>query len=1096
MWKINRLTKGLSGCRAAGLAAFLAPALFAQQATIRGVVTDSSRAVIPKVKVTVTNKTTSVSQTIETNDSGVYVAPFLSPGPYRVEASKPGFATVSQDNLKLDVEQTARVDFTLQVGAVTETVNISAAAALIDSQTSVVGQVISNKSIVDLPLNGRNYLELARLTAAVVPARGSREDSKGAFSAVGQHGSQTNISLDGVDNSARLSGGILGNEAQIVTPSIDSVSEFKVVTNNNSAEYGFRLGGMVIVSTKSGGNQLHGTLYEFLRNEKLDGANFFAVGRPKPPFRQNQFGGTAGGRIIRDRTFFFVSYEGTRIRLGQSRTSTLPIDPLRNGDFTGARTIYDWNTTRPDAAGRIIRDPFPSNRIPANRFDPVARRVIDLYPAVNGAGRVNNFFFSPTQSDDTDQIDTRLDHSFTPNHRIFGRYSRRLTDRINPGPLPLPADGGAWATEHLIGHSGVMNLNSVLSPAINNEFRAGLTRGDTVRDLPWQDNFNQKLGINGITDLGDFNQRGMARFAPSGYATVGATTFWPNVNNLDLFQLSDNMLLIHGHHAVKVGFDFRREDLFRRAARFARGFFGFDGSFSQDPNNRGATGDAMADFLLGAANSSTIGNPNGETAITHNYSAFAQDDWRLTTRLTLNLGVRWDMFGPPSFRNFKETPVSNFIFTPGSQQYQIVRPKDESDCGCDRDLNNFAPRVGLAYQLTPKTVVRSGLGLFYGQPDAISFFGDARFQNLPPEFTEITFPTDRLSSPSRVVSAGFPANLIPATTVLEDVFVNTAPRFIPTQYSTQWFLDVQRELPLQTVLTVSYIGNENHNMTQIRNINQPLKPGPGTVKSRSPHPFFGWIVFRDPSGNGVYNALTAKVEKRYSQGLTMMTAYTWSHAIDNVAEALTTAGGQELQDSYDLRRNRANSSFDLRHAFVMSALYELPFGRGRQWLTRGGPLDWVLGGWQVGGILTLRSGQPFTATVSTDISNTGTSNPTGGVSNQNHPNQLRDGNLPSGQRTIDRWFDVGAFGIPANFTYGNGGRNTLTGPGFHNLDFKIGKNFVFLENKRVEFRAEAFNVSNTPHFGLPAANVNLATAGRISAAGAPRQIQLGLKFVF
>jgi hypothetical protein len=1073
---------------------FCAP-LLSQVAAIRGAITDASGAVIPGVTISVTNIASGVVTKATSNDTGNYTVPFLNPGVYKVEAAKQGFTTVTRESLKLDVEQTARVDFKLTVGAITQTVDVSAGSELLDTQTAVVGQVITNRNIVELPLNGRNYLDLARLTAGVVPANGSRDNSLGAFSAVGQHGSQTNVSLDGIDNSSRLSGGILGNEAQVVTPSIDSVAEFKVVTNNNSAEYGFRLGGTVIVSTKSGGNALHGSLYEFVRNDHLDGANYFAVGRPKPEYRQNQFGGTAGGRIVKDRTFFFLSYEGTRIRSGLSFTATVPIAALRAGNFAGSKPIYDWTTTTQDAPNHYIRSLFPGNQIPASRFDPIAAAVIALYPLPNLPGRVSNYFSSPVSMNDTDQVDTRIDHNFTQNHRLFGRYSRRRTDRLTPGSLPLPADGGAWTIEALLGNSGVANLNSTLSASSNNEFRIGVTRADTTRDIPWTDNYNAKLGIKGIPDLGSINQRGMARFQPTGYNQVGAATFWPNFNNLDLFQVTDNYLKMHGQHAFKLGFDFRREYLPRIAARFARGYYAFDGSFTQDPNARGTTGDAMADFLLGTASSSTLGNQNGEVAVTHNYSGYFQDDWRVTARLTLNLGIRWDMFGPPSFHDLQHYPVSNFLFAYGSQQYQIVRPKDEGDCGCDRDWNNFAPRVGLAYQIDQKTVFRSGFGMFYGQPDAISFFGDARFQNLPPEFTEITFPSDRLTQPSNIVAKGFPTGLIPATTVQENVFVNTAPRFIPTQYSMQWFADLQRQLPGDMVLTLSYIGNGDRNITQIRNLNQPLTPGPGTVKSRSPWPYFGWIVFRDPSGNSSYHAATIKLEKRYSRGLTLMGSYTYSHAIDDVAEALTSAGGQELQDSYNLSRNRGNSSFDLRQAFVLSTVYELPFGRGKQWMTRGGPLDWTLGGWQVGGILNMRTGTPFTPLVSVDISNTGTSNPTGGVANQNHPNRVGNGNRSSGQ-SITQWYDVSAFRVPANYTYGNSGRNILYGPGFKNLDLNISKNFVFLENKRIEFRAEAFDASNTPHFALPAANIDLATAGRITSAGAPRQIQFGLKLVY
>jgi hypothetical protein len=1071
----------------------LAGSLLGQEASIRGVVTDPAQAMVPGVSVTITNVATGVAHTVQTNDEGFYVVPFLTPGAYRAEASKSGFAAVVKSGINLDVGQAARLDFTLEVGAVSQTVEVSAAATLIDSQSSVVGQVIGNKSIVELPLNGRNYLELAQLTAGVAPARDSRSGGAGAFASVGQHGAQTNISLDGVDNSSRLSGGMLGNQAQIVTPSIDAVQEFKVVTNNNSAEYGFRMGGTVLVTTKPGTNDLHGSLYEFLRNDKLDGANFFAVGRPKPSYRHNQFGGTIGGPILRNRTFVFGSYEGLRVRQGLSRLTTVPGDAVRRGEFPATRTIYDWTTTSEAGPGRFVRQPFANNQIPASRVDPITRKVIDLYPMPNLPGLVNNHFFSPSQQNRSDQVDMRLDHLFTQNHRSFVRWSRREFDIVTPGNLPLPADSG-WQTTSMLAHNVAGNLNSVLSPSINNEFRVGVITSDGAFDLPWKDRLD--LGIPGIPDFGDANARGLPRFQPTGYAQIGSPSFWPNNNDLNVFQITDQLLVIRGRHVLKFGFDFRRENLFRRAARFARGFFNFNGAFSQDPQNRGRTGDAMADFLLGVSTTSTLGNPNGETAVTHNYAGFIQNDWRVTPRLTLNLGVRWEMFGPPSFKNLEETPVSIFKFAYGSQDYQILRPKDESDCGCERDLNNFAPRIGLAYQVTPRMVVRSGFGVMYGQPDSISFFGDARFQNLPPEFTEITFPTDSLRQPSRIVSQGFPAGLFPATSVLEDVFVNTADRFIPTQYSMQWFTDIQHELPKDAVLTLSYIGSGTRQLTQLRNLNQPLTPGPGSVKSRSPWPYFGWIMYRQAIGNASYQALTAKVEKRYSQGLSLLAAYTWAHSIDNAVEALNTAGGQELQDSYDLKRHRANSSFDIRHSFVASPVYDLPFGKGRTWLNTSGPVDWILGGWQISGILQLRSGPPFTPLVSVDISNTGTTNPTGGTSNQNHPDRIRNGELPASERSIDRWFDVSAFAIPANYTYGNSGRNILRGPNFRNLDFKIGKNFNIREGKRLEFRCELFNATNTPHFALPAPNVNLATAGRITAAGAPRHIQFGLKFVY
>ena len=1073
--------------RRAGIyAAFLlaAASVLAQNATIQGLVTDESKAVIPNAQITVTNIATSVRTTTQSNSSGLYSVPFLTPGVYRVAASASGFAPVTQERLPLDVEQTARVDFTLKIGAVAEEVNVSAAAVLIDSETSTVGQVISNKQIVDLPLNGRNYLELARLTTGVAPSNGSRTDAKGTFSALGQHGLQTNVMLDGVDNNSRFSGGQLGFEAQAVTPSIDSVQEFKVVTNNNSAEYGFRMGGTVIVSTKTGANAFHGSAYEFLRNDKLDAANFFAVGQPKPELRRNQFGGTIGGPVLKNRTFFFASYEGTRIRLGQSSRSTVPTQELRNGDFRTSKTIFDPKTTRKDASGQFIRDPFAGNQIPADRFDPVALKVISLYPLPNLPGTVNNNFFSGVQSDNSDEVDTRVDHNFNQKNHLFGRYSRRREDNLTPGPLPLPADGGLWTTTALVAHSGVANLNSTLTPALNNEVRVGVSKIISTLDIPWKDNFNAQLGIKGVPDLGDDNARGWARFSPTGYTEIGARSFWPNRNNLDFLQLSDLLLYNRGRHTFKTGLEFRRERIFRRAARFARGQFAFDGSFTQDPLNRAKTGDAMADFLLGVASGGSIGNQNGETALAHNYSAFFQDDWRVTGRLTLNLGVRWDLFGRPSY---PDSVVSRLDAVPGSPTYNtFIFPKNGGDCGCENAIHNFAPRVGFAFQITPKIVIRSGYGIFYGEPDSISHDGDGVFFNQAPAFTEISFPTDRLLQPALIVSQGFPAGLLPATKLQPNVGAKSGYPFIPSQSAAEWFFDVQRQLPLDSVATISYTGSGTHHLMQTLDVNQPLIPGPGSVPSRRPLPFYASITLRSPLANASYQALSAKFEKRYSKGLTLLASYTWSHAIDDAIETDTNATGDGLQNNYDVARSRGNSVFDLRHVFVSSAVYDLPFGSGRTWLNRRGPLDWVLGGWQLGGIVTLRSGLPFTPLVSTDVSNTGTTN---------HPDRSGNGNLSSG-RTLDRWFDLAAFTIPNQYTYGNGGRDILYGPRFHNADLKIGKNFRVTETKRIEFRGEMFNFTNTPHFNLPNANVNLPQGGKISSALEARDVQFGLKFVF
>jgi hypothetical protein len=510
----------------------------------------------------------------------------------------------------------------------------------------------------------------------------------------------------------------------------------------------------------------------------------------------------------------------------------------------------------------------------------------------------------------------------------------------------------------------------------------------------------------------------------------------------------------------------------------------FNRSFTEDPNNRGRTGDGLADMLLGSASGGSIGNQNGETAVTRNYSLFFQDDWKLSNRLTLNLGVRWDRFGPPSF---KDTPVSRFEIDFANRQYSITRPEDENDCGCEHDNDNIAPRIGIAFQAAQKTVVRSGFGIFYGQPDAVSHDGDARFANLPPDFSELSFPTDRLFQPALVVQQGFPTGLLPSTTVQSNVAVKMATPFMPSQYTSQWFLDVQQEIPFDTVVTLSYLGTSSKHMVWTRNLNQPLTPGAAAIQLRRPYPFFGGITLRDPGGSASYNAFTAKAEKRFSKGLTFLFSYTWSHAIDDGAGTLNDGAGA-FRDNYNISLERGNSQYDLRHNFISSFVYDLPFGHGRTFGSNMHPVaNALLGGWQLGGILFVRSGEPFSVTVSGDVANMGTTN---------YADRIGNGNLPSSERSIDRWFDTTAFAVPAQYTIGSAGRNILFGPGSKSMDLKIGKNWMLTERLRLEYRLEMFNFTNTPNFGTPNGTLNNAQVARITSAADPRRIQMGMKLVF
>ncbi|HEU0118939.1 MAG TPA: TonB-dependent receptor [Bryobacteraceae bacterium] len=1067
-------------------------ALAAQSGTIQGVVKDPTDAVVAGATVTVVSIDTGLRRELTTNDQGFYTAPALPVGRYKISASKTGFSNAEVPEIKLDVTQTARIDFTLKTGTVTESIDVTAAAALIDSETTTVGQVIENKRIVELPLNGRNYLDLAALTAGTNPGRGGRTQDQGGFSAGGQHIYQVQVTVDGVDNSSVASGGPLGFEAQAVKPSVDAVGEFRVVTNNLSAEYGTRMGGQVFVNIKSGTNQFHGSAFEFLRNSSLDGTNFFAnrAGNPKPTYKQNQFGGTFGGPIRRDKTFFFGSYEGTRTRLGRSFVSTVPVDEVRAGNFNRIRPVFDPATTVGTAAS-FTRQPFPGNTIPQSRWDPLASKLLALYPrANNGTGIANNYFFAPTEKNDVNSYDFKGDHNISDRQRFSARYSKRTRDRYEPGPLPLPADGGLATTTVVDSHSVAATHSATLGATATNEARFGFTRIISRFDIPYDTSLFAEYGIKGIPTVSNpgSNDHGLSRFTPAGYAELGSRSFWPNYNNMDLFQASDILYKNIGKHNIRFGGEFRRQNISRLAARFARGQFAFNREFTADPLNRAATGDGLAEFMLGMAANGTIGNENGEDLWANTLAMFVQNDWKISSRLTLNLGVRYDVFYAPSFvQNNVSRFVPDFANTGANARLQQVRV-NAGDCGCKNDLNNFAPRVGFAWKLSDKTVIRSGAGVIYAQPDSLQV--GARASNQAPDFVEVGFATLDRINPRLTLSGGFPAVQLPATSVPGPALVgiDISQEFLPTQYSQQWFFDVQRQLPFDTLLTVGYNGNGTRQLLSGVDFNLPvdIAPGPTPVASRRLWPFYTSVTRQLPVGRLSYNAMTVKVEKRFSKGLTFLSAYTWSKTLDNVDETLSNSGVGALKP-WDRNLNRGRSATDLRQNYVVSASYELPFGKGKAFANTSRFADFVIGGWQLGGILTLQTGLPFTVNSGGGITNAG---------GADRPNRLADGNLPASQQSIDRWFDLAAFATQAQYTYGNSGRNILDGPGNKNLDLSLAKSFALTEKFRLQFRAESFNATNTANFGFPGANINAAGVGQITTAAEPRRVQFALKLLF
>jgi len=1098
------------------LLAALTAVAWAQNSAIQGVVTDPTGAAVPDAAITVTNVATGVANSARTNERGFYQVPFLGPGLYKVDATKTGFAPLTRENLRLEVDQAARVDFTLRLGAVAETVEVTAAAALLESETTTMGTVVENKRILEMPLNLRNYLELAQTALGVLPARsqgygartGGEDGAEGGFISVGQHAYQTNVLLDGVDNSSRASGGPLGFQAQAVKPAVDSVAEFKVVTNNNSAEYGYRMGGKVLVSTRSGTNQLHASLYEFLRNDKLDGTNFFAnrSGSTKPSLRQNQFGGTVGGPVFRNRTFYFFSYQGTRISRGKSFTSTVPGALARSGDFSreavNNNRVFDPLTTTGDGAAAVRRQ-FPNNVVPASRFDSIAPKIIANYPLPNITGReylANNYFFSPSDNDRANQYDIKMDHNFSERDRTFYRWSIRRDFKLQNGPLPISAFGGGLGqTVDLPADNWAGGWTHSFTPTLYNELRFGFTHYPTRFDILNPENLNKQFGIKGVPGdtFNDGLDHGLARFSPSFYNEIGSRSFWPNRNFMDNIQINNNLLWQKGSHTLKAGVEFRQLDIFREAQRYRRGRFAFSKVYTAErPNDaasRTATGNGLADMLLGWSSQTQVGNQLSEDAIAPYWGGYLQDDWKISPRLTMNIGLRWELFQSPYFPQgapVGRLGVSRFLtefsgVRPGDPRYETFeRPLDGHDCGCVEDWNNFAPRLGLAYRLTNKTVVRSGFGIFYGEADYLTS-ETARWINQTPDFTEVIVNGTNTAF-AGLVQNGFAPVQLPARAPVAGTNVDTTSPRMPNQYSTQWFFDVQRELPGNLLFVAGYQGAKSTQLFRGRNINNG-GPHPTIQESqRRVRRTWNAVSLREAGSNSNYNALVAKVEKRFSQGLAFIANYTWAHAIDQGDESLDE-NLSGVVNPYDLTPERGNSSLDRRHSFTSSATWELPFGRrkpmGANWP---GALDALLGGWQVGGILAFRTGFPFDVSYPGDPQNSGT---------RSRGDRLASGKIEN--PSIDRWFDQLAFVQSRPGVFGNAGRNLLYGPGLRNLDFILSKRFDLpWEGHHLQLRFESFNFTNTPHFSQPAAGLRAPATATISAADEPRRIQFGLKYSF
>ncbi|MBC7928891.1 MAG: hypothetical protein H7039_24875, partial [Bryobacteraceae bacterium] len=707
--------------------------------------------------------------------------------------------------------------------------------------------------------------------------------------------------------------------------------------------------------------------------------------------------------------------------------------------------------------------------------------------------------FALNDVDDSNQYDLKVDHNFTNNDRTFYRWSVRRDDKLQNGVLPLSAQGGGLGqTVKLPADNIAAGWTHGFGPTVFNEARFGYTHYPTKFDILDSENLNTVYGVKGAPgdSFNDGLDNGLTRFSPAGYNEIGSRSFWPNRNNLDNLQINDNILMQRGSHSIKFGGEYRRSDIFREAQRFRRGRFGFSKVYTSEfPNNaasRTATGNGLADMLLGWSNQTQVGNQLSENAIVPYWGAFVQDDWKVGRNLTVNVGLRWELFQAPFFpkgQNVGPLGVSRFLtefnVSRDDPRYQTFeRPQSATDCGCKQDWNNFAPRLGLAYKIRNNMVIRSGVGLFYGEADYVTS-ESARWINQTPDFTEVTVNGTNVAQ-AAFVQNGFNPVQLPAAAPVSGTNLEVSRDEYPSQYSTQWFFDVQRELPSSILVTVGYQGSKSTHLFSGRNINNG---GPSTSipeNQRRVRPTWNTIVLRDNGANANYNALVARAEKRFSKGITFLTSYTWSHAIDQGEQSLDE-GLSGRANEYDLGPERGNSSLDRRHNLIGTFTWELPVGKGRRFGNRWGSVPNIfVGGWQLGGILTLRTGTPFDVSYPGDPQNSGT---------RNRGNRIASGKLDD--PTIDRWFDQTAFVQSAPGVYGNTGRNVLYGPGQKNFDLILGKQFKLpVEGHQLQFRFESFNLTNTPSFGSPNGNLRSPATATITEADEPRRIQLALKYNF
>jgi Carboxypeptidase regulatory-like domain/TonB dependent receptor/TonB-dependent Receptor Plug Domain len=1083
-------------------------AVFAQGSgsSLSGLITDNSQAVVPGAVVKATHLTTNVTSETVSAAGGYYRFPSLPIGEYEVTVDHAGFAQ-AKGRVLIETARETREDFTLAVAGTTEELTVAAGESQLSFDDASIGSTVNNTAVEFTPLYLRNWDDLLRTVPGVQMSPYTAQNGAtsagrtGDFNVHGIHSLQNNFILDGIDNNS-MSENVQELSDSSARPSVDTIQEFRIITNPYSAEFGRAPGAVVSVTTKGGTNAFHGLAFEYLRNRDLDANDFFSNenGLTKPQNAQNQFGGNLGGRIIKNRLFGFFNYEGTRIRTAINRITTVPLPNERIGDFSPETstavgipypTIYDPTTGQP----------FPDNKIPASRIDPNMTKIMNLFPLPNVPGEFNNYTRNAGSPDNTDNYSGRIDWDPTEKDVVFLRYSYSTRDRFIPGFFGGIADGtptSAWGRQKLLAHSGALGFTHIFTPALTNEFRFGYERNYSYAQ---QDPFGKghvDEYVPGVPENPAVDGGISQTYFDTAGALIGSPDFLPKFQAPQQFQFIDNLSFLKGPHSFKFGGEIHNTRNIFMDEPGTRGSLYFDNIFTCQIVAGGCadnTGNSYADGLLGYVQAAQLTNVFDVDQRIRMYGLYAQDNWKVTRKLTLNLGLRWD-FAPYALEG--QNRQANFEPAGLGSMIQATSGSLASRALINPNWNNWGPRVGFAYSPDHNTVFRGGFGVFYalfervGSEDELALNPPALVNNTPAVAPGATAPVFLLRD-------GFPSDFLnPADLNLQTAHIRAGNPHMPNAMTQQWSFGVQRALPGNILAEVNYVGTHSAHLQELSDLNMP-------VNGVLPYPNFGYIEYNNAVANGHYNGLEASLTRRFSHGLQFRLAWTWSRSIDDAPEELV-GNDAYAQNGYGPQWT-GPSDFDTPQRVVLSYVYELPAGRGHKLLSHG-LASYILGNWRTSGVYTYSSGLPFTVwsggALTTALDPNGASDPV----NTAVPNVIGKAHIVG---DVNCWFYASqnsvcdalapnitdAFQLQQSGQFGSSGRNSLRGPHVNSFAFDLMKDFAFKEGTSLQFRWEAFNLFNTPIFATPSNDFSQSSAGQItSLAGDPRVMQFALRFSF